>query len=181
MPRLIWLDLETTGLSPHEDAILEVAFIVADLSAPFTALQTFSAPLYYTRPVEEHDEVIQQMHTKNHLFEACARSTHTLGAVMVELLKWLPQDDKAILAGSSVHFDRYFLRMYAPALSRRFSHKLYDVSAIKLFCESLGMPSPPKVSAHRALPDIKASIALAEQCANWLFTLAGRTVFGGGV
>ncbi len=57
-----------------------------------------------------------------------------------------------------------------PTLAERFSHRYYDVSAVKLFCRSLGMPKPQPAEAHRAMADIQESIAHARQCARWLRT-----------
>ncbi len=74
-----------------------------------------------------------------------------------------------MLAGSSVHFDRMFLQHYHPQVIERFSHRLYDVSAVKLFCRSLGMPPFPEISAaHRAKDDIDESILHAKACTIWL-------------
>ena len=60
--------------------------------------------------------------------------------------------------------------MHMPRLAARFSHRHYDVSAVKLFCRSLGMPKPPKAEAHRATADVLESIAHARLCAEWLRT-----------
>jgi oligoribonuclease (3'-5' exoribonuclease) len=76
------------------------------------------------------------------------------------------------LAGSSVHFDHGFIKHWWPQLASRFSHRHYDVSAVKLFCESLGMPRLPKAEAHRAREDILESIAHARECVRWLAVAA---------
>ena len=55
-----------------------------------------------------------------------------------------------------------------PTLDKRLSYRHYDVSAVKLFCQSLGMPKLPKAEAHRAKDDILESIAHAKKCADWL-------------
>lgn len=72
------------------------------------------------------------------------------------------------LAGSSAHFDLAFLRVHMPTLAANLSHRIYDVSAVKLFCRSLGMPKLPPEEAHRALPDVQESMHHAQVCMRWL-------------
>jgi oligoribonuclease len=142
---------------------------------------------------------IVEMHTKNGLLAECAERDHEMGlaeqpntrglvlpevaryrraclALEDELLARVPDKDVVgkeeitALAGSSVHFDRGFLAVHMPRLARQLSHRCYDVSAVKLFCRSLGMPKPPPEEAHRALPDIQESMRHAKLCAGWLTT-----------
>lgn len=106
------------------------------------------------------------MHEESGLLAQCAESTTTVGEVEDRLLTLVlgePErgSDKPTLAGSSVHFDLGFLRAHAPKFAARLSHRVYDVSAVKLFCESLGMPRISKAMAHRAAEDVL-------ECAKWL-------------
>jgi hypothetical protein len=75
-----------------------------------------------------------------------------------------------VLAGDSVHFDLGFVRYHMPTLAKRLSHRVYDVSAIKLFCRSLGMPKIERKEdpVHRAAGDVLRSIEHAKYCADWL-------------
>jgi oligoribonuclease len=198
--RLLWLDLETSGLEPDRCAILEIAVGLADLRSPFdlstidrfvlrfTGEHTLSAlcKLRLTHQFDAHEEpdsrpcpvcafdpVARAMHEKSGLLAECAISTTTVGEVEEFLLTLVDGepgrgDDKPTLAGSSVHFDRGFLRAQLPRFAARLSHRHYDVSAVKLFCESLGMPRIPKAEAHRAVDDIQESIAHARRCVRWL-------------
>lgn len=182
---LLWLDLETTGLDPHKDRILECAFALARLDAPFD-LGPMHQAVFHLAPPEWHGlhPVVREMHAKNGLLEECAATGTLLSAmedVLVPLLDALtPEYDEQgkrllpVLAGSSIHFDHAFIRVHMPLLSERLSHRHYDVSAVKLFCQSLGMPRFPKAEAHRAEADIRESVAHAKACREWLCENARR-------
>ena len=162
--KIFWLDVETTGLNPDKDT-LERPFNVGPIRNPAFRFADVAALSPY----------ILDMHTKNGLLAACARSTTTVAEIEEHLLTLVPEvtgDDKPTLAGSSVHFDHGFLRVHMPRLAARFSHRHYDVSAVKLFCRSLGMTKVPKAEAHRARADILESIEHARVCAEWLRSFA---------
>ena len=190
--KLLWCDIETTGLQPDKDLILEVCVREATLEAPFT-----SKPLYhavfavytttergYERLTEKTalpkmaenglgvSQLVIDMHTKNGLWQACSESLKLVEDADRALSGLVPEeadkDLRPILAGSTIHFDKSFLRVWMPQFHARLSHRLYDVSAIKLFCQSLGMPKIPKGEAHRAEADVLESIDHAERCVNWL-------------
>jgi oligoribonuclease len=193
--KLVWLDIETTGLSPERHSILEVAFAAADLAVPFSLLGLDSSVLRYEDrhtlgsqclmegriPVHDNgpcracdfSPFVRSMHKENGLLAESSTSTTTLAEVedsLLDLVRGEPEsgDEKPTLAGSSVHFDHGFLRVHIPRFAARLSHRHYDVSAVKLFCESVGMPRIPKAQAHRAREDVLESIAHARQCAVWL-------------
>jgi oligoribonuclease len=170
--KLLWLDLETTGLDPRDCKVLEIAVMRADISEPFSALPLYSAVIQ-SPPYLALSSFIRDMHTKNGLLMECAAP----GAVRIEeaeaaLLDLVPEaasrSEMPVLAGSSIHFDHEFLKVHMPTFEKRLSHRHYDVSAVKLFCESIGMPKLPKAEAHRAQADVLESIAHAQKCADWV-------------
>lgn len=172
--KLWWMDLETTGLYAERHEILEIAVSIADLEKPFEAVEVYHAVTSFNTPDSSLDPFIINMHMKNGLLEECrsspvARSYSEIEVALMKLIPpGLPREDMPVLAGSSIHFDRSFLKQHMSILEQLFSHRHYDVSAVKLFCESLGMPKLLRAEAHRARADILESIDHAARCAKWL-------------
>jgi oligoribonuclease len=175
MPKLVWLDLETTGLDPNKCPILEVVAAEADLLDPFNIKVIHQSVLWFHPGcVKDQDPYVVDMHTKNGLWKECADEGKAMDAFEVQdallaVIPWVEdKDERPILAGSSIHFDHDFIKVWMPKLAKRFSHRHYDVSALKLECQSQGMPKFKKAEAHRALADIHESIAHAKACREWL-------------
>lgn len=169
---LLWLDFETGGLDEQRDPIIEVAACVSKFTDPFNAKPVYNKVIRNVGIALKMDEVVWKMHTENGLLEALRTADTTVQDAEQELLAIVPycedKEDRWILAGATIHFDMRFMQKYMPELARRLSYRLYDVSGIKLFCRSLGMPKLEPGKAHRAMPDVLESISHGEQCAVWL-------------
>ncbi len=178
---LIWLDLETTGLDPEKDQVLEVAAFGVSFETPF-ALREVTDVHAVLQHLDWHEvpERVRAMHIENGLVVECLRSVKTAAELDTALAglaarcTWTdPQNSTVLarpaLAGSSVHFDKGFCRTRFPKFHERLHHRVYDVSAVKLFCLSQGMPEPERTKpAHRTIDDIHGSVEIAKQCAQWL-------------
>lgn len=169
---LLWLDLETTGLDPHHDEILETACYFTYFADPFFTLAD-EAWFHRVEPKTNWtgvDPVVLDMHGKSGLVVDCVRATRHPRTLEGDLLERFGDlTAPIVLAGSSVHFDLGFLRSWCPGFARLLSHRVYDVSAIKMFCQSIGMPDWPKEeTAHRAIQDVQASVRIAQRCHEFL-------------
>lgn len=179
--KLFWLDFESTGLDPHKDKPLEIAVSVADFYDPFNATPVYQAvmPLAPWLPSDLRP-VVQEMHTKSGLLIDCASwQAKQVDQVEDELLRIVPvcpRDVMPVLGGSSIRFDWHFMQVHMPRLAARFEFRendvrTYDVSELKRFCQSWGMPKlEKKIEAHRAASDILESIDHGKQCLEWLRT-----------
>lgn len=174
--QLLWLDLETTGLDPNEHTILEVACF------PVPFLQPFSGPKEsVTRQImfRDWDHVSQDvidLHSPFGLISECVKSKTTIDEAESEIIQMLIRSmgtgitsQGIILAGSSVHFDLGFVRVHMSRLAKFLHYRVYDVSAVRNFAYSLGMPEQPPLDPkpHRATADVLASHKLGQDLKVW--------------
>lgn len=179
-----WLDLETSGLDPHECVILEWAVVLAadDRGGDMSPIAQYSSVLQarlHTAEVNGSlvyavsqgsddtlssvDPFVVNMHTRNGLWAECAASETTLGEsedFLIELVGGA-ETKGVVLAGSSVHFDLGFIREHMPSFAKCLSHRVLDVSTLKLADKAWAGVAFAKAEAHRALPDVLESLAHA--------------------
>ena len=159
--KLLWIDLEMTGLSPVTDKILEVAAIATDFDlnevARFEAVVKVSPRLMKKRMVGEFWE--KNAASRDALF-AQNKSGKPAKVVEVELLEFLDKyfGDEIYLSGNSIHQDQKFIERDWPKLNSRLHYRMLDVSAWKIFFENALNKKFVKRDAHRALDDIEGSI-----------------------
>ena len=165
MDWLLWVDIETTGLNPQTDHILEIAYVLTD----------FTLTKYYTFP-----ELTIQHDLKNLVMDTWCFETHTQSGLlnkvqqsitslmdaentMLTLINsYLTIQDKLHIAGNSVHFDKKFIDVFMKRLSKRLSHRIVDVSTLAIVTKNL-KPNiyeqrPQKRYFHTAQNDILESI-----------------------
>ena len=175
MSEFIWLDLETTGLAPDCDIILEFAAGIANdgVGGDFHAIEIVQSVItpyeYAGRPAREilngADPFVQRMHTVNGLFAELAKPDLCCTIEEAdEYLAALAPDGKPSLAGNSVHFDLAFLKKHMPKFAARLSHRVFDVSTLlraeRTYGDSHAAIQVP-ASAHRAREDVLASLETA--------------------
>jgi oligoribonuclease len=164
---LAWLDLEMTGLDPARHVIVEIATLVTDDELEIVAE---GPDLVVGQPPEAlaaMDDVVREMHTKSGLLPAIEASTTTLAeagdATLDFLRSHIAEPGTVPLCGNSIGTDRRFLAVHLPAVEDFLHYRSIDVSTIKELCRrwypEILPGAPAKVSTHRALDDIRESVA----------------------
>lgn len=164
--RLVWIDLEMTGLDPSHDEICEIACIVTDgeLNELDEGISLVVKPS--DAPLATMDDVVVKMHHDSGLIHEIPHGTSVEDAqakVLAYVMQHVPEARKAPLAGSSVYVDRGFLARYMPQLDAHLHYRLVDVSSVKEITKRwyprVFFQTPEKTGNHRALGDIRDSIA----------------------
>lgn len=166
--KLLWIDLEMTGLDPEKDRILEVAAIATgwDLEvlqdkegnrAEMTAVVKVPDELMRERMVGEFWE--KNAESRDGLMRQNAEGEN-VKEVEQRLLEFMDEwfGKEIILAGNSIHQDRKFIDREWPGVSQRLHYRMLDVSAWKVVFEGKYGKRFTKREAHRALDDIQGSI-----------------------
>ena len=155
-----------TGLSVQADEIVEIACIVteADLTEIDAGISLVVKP--NDAPLAAMDPFVVNMHTVSGLLDEIPQGISLADAeqqVLDYVKQHVPEERKAPLAGSSVYVDRGFLSRYMPLLDAHLHYRLIDVSSIKELSKRwyprVYYASPEKTGNHRALSDIRESIA----------------------
>ncbi len=159
--KLLWIDLEMTGLDPEKDRILEVAAIATGWD--LESIKTYEGIVKVDKKIIE-ERMVGEFWEKN------ANSYKTLVAqnangkpiqdIETDLLHFLDDNfgDIVYLAGNSIHQDRKFIDREMPELAKRLHYRMLDVSAWKIYFENALDKKFIKPENHRALSDIEGSI-----------------------
>jgi oligoribonuclease len=171
------MDLEMTGLDPGRHVIVEIATLVTDddlnvlAEGPDLVINPGAAAL------EEMDKVVRSMHTKSGLLTAIQASTVTLeeaGAATLAFLRGAGIEPRTVpLCGNSIGTDRRFLAAHLPEIEEFLHYRSVDVSTIKELARrwfpSELAAAPAKAGGHRAMDDIKESLAELQYYRSALF------------
>lgn len=161
------MDLEMTGLDPATNVIVEIATLVTDDDLNIVA----EGPDLVIHTTEDElakmDDVVVDMHTRSGLLDQIRASEVTLeeaGAATLEFIKaHVPSARTVPLCGNSIGMDRRFLSVHLPEIEEYLHYRSIDVSTIKELARRWYPGSldglTKKASAHRAMDDIKESVA----------------------
>jgi oligoribonuclease len=161
------MDLEMTGLDPAADRIVEIATLITDDDLRIVAE---GPDLVIATPPESlaaMDDVVRAMHTRSGLLDAIASSTTTLEeageATLGFLRAHISAPGSVPLCGNSIGTDRRFLAAWLPDIERFLHYRSVDVSTVKELARrwypAAASAAPRKAGSHRALDDIKESVA----------------------
>jgi oligoribonuclease len=170
--KLLWVDLEMTGLNPAKDVILEVAAEITDFK--FKTLASYETIVQQDKQIvvdrmqkniwwkdypENRDEFVRKMDE--------GKPSQQVEAELVELVEQQFGAEPAVLAGNSIHNDRAFIRQWWPQLDLKLHYRMLDVSAWKVFMQGRHDVKFEKKEVHRAFDDIQASIAELQHYLEW--------------
>ena len=162
--RLVWLDMEMTGLHPDIDRIIEVAMVVTDSELNLLAEGPVLAIHQPDTVLDAMDKWNQSTHGKSGLIDRVRASTLTEAAaqrILLEFIRaWVPEG-KSPMCGNSIHQDRRFMVKYMPRLEAYFHYRNLDVSTLKELAKRWNpavAKSVVKRGSHKALDDILESI-----------------------
>ncbi len=164
--RLVWIDLEMTGLDVRRHVIVEIAVLVT--GADLVGLDD-GIDLVVHQPPEalaEMDDYVTNMHTRSGLLPEIEASTVTLadaGAAALDYVRGHVAEATAPVCGNSIGVDRRFLDRQLPELDKFLHYRSIDVSSFKELCRRwypvVYKGRPGKSETHRALADVLESIA----------------------
>lgn len=161
--KLLWMDLEMTGLSPEHDRIMEVAVIATDWNFneidSYRAVQKVDPVVIKERMVgdfwDSYPEVRKQLIDQN---DGAQNSNEVEDGLIDFIDRHFSPDRPVLLAGNSIHQDRKFIDSEWVRLSERLHYRMLDVSAWKVVFEGRYKKRFSKPESHRAMEDIRGSI-----------------------
>ena len=154
-----------TGLDLENDEIVEIAVVITDfdLNIIDPGLDIVVKP--DASALANMGDFVRDMHTSSGLLEELPNGVSAAEAeyqVLEYILKFIPAEQKAPLAGNSIGTDRAFLAKYMPRLDKQLHYRNVDVSSIKELARRwyprVYFNAPAKDGGHRALADILESI-----------------------
>ncbi len=177
-----------TGLDPARHVIVEIASLVTDDDLTVVGEGPDLVVSALAGQLDLMDDVVRTMHQKSGLLEAIAASTVSLeeaGSVTLDFIRTHVAKPRTVpLAGNSIGTDRRFLAAHLPAIEDYLHYRSVDVSTIKELATrwypSAVAQAPSKAGGHRAMDDIKESVAELAYYRSTIFKDAGAEVGAAG-
>jgi oligoribonuclease len=164
---LAWMDLEMTGLDPTRHVIVEIATVITDDDLRMVSEGPDIVIRATTEELMRMDDVVRTMHARSGLLAAIETSSVSLEEAGRETLAFLRthigEPRTVPLCGNSIGTDRRFLAAQLPEIEEFLHYRSIDVSTIKELCRrwypDVLDRAPAKAETHRALEDIRESVA----------------------
>ncbi len=162
--KLVWMDLEMTGLDVDQHVILEIATVITDSNLNVIEEGPAITIFQPEDALAKMDEWNVEHHTRSGLLERVRESESSLEeaeAVTFDLISRHSERGESPLCGNSVWQDRRFLNRYMPTLDSYLHYRIIDVSSIKELVRRWApdvLDQVEKSDSHRALQDIMESI-----------------------
>ena len=173
--RMVWIDLEMTGLDIEKESIIEIATVITDSELKILA----HGPNLAVKVSEELIAGMDDWNTKHHHQSGLVDRIRTEGVSIKDaeqqtlaFLKQWVDEKSAPLCGNSVWNDRRFLDKEMPLVAEFLHYRMVDVSTVKELARRWypDIPRYPKKLSHLALDDILESIEELEYFRNQIFT-----------
>ncbi len=163
--RLVWIDMEMTGLDPEKERVIEIAVLVTEGDLTLVA----EGPDLVIHQPDEVLEAMDEWNTEHHgesglteRVKASDVSCEQAEEVVIAFLSEHCVPKRAVLAGNSIHQDRRFIRRYMPKLDGFLHYRQVDVSSVKELARrwypEAFANAPKKAETHRAMDDIRESL-----------------------
>ncbi|XP_047990403.1 probable oligoribonuclease [Leguminivora glycinivorella] len=163
--RIVWVDLEMTGLNIEKDYIMEIGCLVTDAQLNVVATGPNIVIHQPDHVLKSMDQWCINQHGESGLTESCHKSNISIEEAEKQILQFVSShvpEKKCPLAGNSVYMDRLFIRKYMPQLNEYLHYRVIDVSTIKELAKRWYQKDfsniPQKKFSHRAVDDILESI-----------------------
>lgn len=167
--KLLWVDLEMTGLDPQKDVIIEIAIEVTDFD--FKTLAQYEAVIHHPDTLlNRANDWAKAQHAKSGLTERVRTVGRPERDVIHEVVGFIQAqfgNEPAVLAGNSIHNDRNFIKRWWPEIDDLLHYRMLDVSAWKVLMQAKYNVNFEKQEVHRAFDDIQASIAELQHYLEW--------------
>ena len=166
LPHLIWIDCEMTGLDLTTDALVEIAVLVTDSELNIIG-EGVDVVIHATQgQLDSMNDFVRAMHTTSGLITEIPNGI-SMSDAEEQILTYLQsagtEAGKSPLAGNSVSVDRGFISRDMVKLNEYLHYRTIDVSSIKELARrwypKTYFAAPAKTGNHRALGDIRDSIA----------------------
>ncbi|GAC1500669.1 MAG: oligoribonuclease [Candidatus Saccharimonadales bacterium] len=162
--KILWVDLEMTGLDPQSDLVLEIAAEITDFDFktiasyeaivkqdPAMVVERMQKNIWWADYPQNRDEFVRKVEN--------GKLAQDIEAELIALIETHFGKEPAVLAGNSIYNDRNFIKIVWPKLDLKLHYRMLDVSAWKIVMQAKYDVQFDKKEVHRAFDDIQASIA----------------------
>ena len=179
--RLVWIDLEMTGLDTDHDSVIEIATVVTDSELNVLAEGPVIAVHHSEAVLQSMDDWNCRHHTASGLWQRVVESRHGMSSAESETIGFLEQwveKGSSPMCGNSICQDRRFLHRQMPELLSWFHYRNLDVSTLKIlagYWMKADTAIYEKQNLHTALADIHESIAELRYYRQFMGAFGGQT------
>ena len=175
--RLLWIDLETTGLDPEQHIPLELGLVLTSMEGVLCCAPFQVSIIWPKADLDSRlDSNVRLMHTKNGLLDEVESFGVAIEGAVHKTLEWMKANDadNCMKAGSGLdRFDVPWLKEWFPDLLALMHYRTVDITTAGYLC---GLTRDKASDEHRVLKDISRDILIWQRARSMTNTAATRTV-----